>query len=237
MDRVAVTVHLRPGSEERVAELLADGPPFDPGRIGLARHTVYAQGDTVVFVFEGEELERKLSALLNDRLRSGAFAAWAALVANEPRLAHAVYHWDREEDRMKTILIAIDGSPSAQEAVEVGLALAEEQHARPVFAHVARAVDELDDSGWTSLESARALAAERGLQAETAMLRGDPAHQIVAHAEEVDADLIVVGSRGHGAIASALLGSVSRGILHEARRPVLVASEGGGGTGRTHELV
>jgi nucleotide-binding universal stress UspA family protein len=54
------------------------------------------------------------------------------------------------------------------------------------------------------------------------MLRGDPAGEIVAHADTIGADLIIVGSRGHGAIASALLGSVSRGVLHEARRPVLV---------------
>ena len=37
-----------------------------------------------------------------------------------------------------------------------------------------------------------------------------------------DVCLIVVGSRGHGALAGALLGSVSRGVLRETRRPVLV---------------
>ena len=73
-----------------------------------------------------------------------------------------------------------------------------------------------------SLEDAAALAAERGVETKTEILRGDPVDEIVAYADSIDADLIVVGSRGHGALTSALLGSVSRGVLHEARRPVLV---------------
>jgi nucleotide-binding universal stress UspA family protein len=60
------------------------------------------------------------------------------------------------------------------------------------------------------------------VKAHTRLLRGEPVDEIVAFADVIDADLIVVGSRGYGAFASALLGSVSRGILREARRPVLV---------------
>jgi nucleotide-binding universal stress UspA family protein len=44
----------------------------------------------------------------------------------------------------------------------------------------------------------------------------------VAHAESCGADLIVIGSRGHGPVASALLGSVALGVLHAAKQPVLV---------------
>ena len=138
---------------------------------------------------------------------------------------------------MKTILIATDGSPSAQEAAKFGLELAEEQGAQLVFAHVAPALDVLPSGGfgWATavpheatehdmspLNDVLALAEARGIEAETTLLRGDAVDELVAYADTIDTDLIVVGSRGHGAIASALLGSVSRGVLHEARRPVLV---------------
>ena len=138
---------------------------------------------------------------------------------------------------MNTIVIATDGSPSAREAVEFGLDLAAEQRASTVFVHVVPLVDVVPTGGFgmssaqehlvneddrRPLEEAAALAAERGVETNTELLLGDPVDEIVAYADSLDADLIVVGSRGHGAFASALLGSVSRGVLHEARRPVLV---------------
>jgi nucleotide-binding universal stress UspA family protein len=138
---------------------------------------------------------------------------------------------------MKTIVIATDGSPSAREAVELGLDLAAEQRAEPVIVHVVPAFDLFPSVGFgmssaqehepttedrSSLEEAKTLAAERGVEAKTELLHGSPVDEIVAYADSIDADLIVIGSRGHGAFASALLGSVSLGVLHEARRPVLV---------------
>ena len=44
------------------------------------------------------------------------------------------------------------------------------------------------------------------MTAYTRLLRGDPADEIVAYADTVDADLIVVGSRGHGAVTSVAAG-------------------------------
>ncbi len=80
-------------------------------------------------------------------------------------------------------------------------------------------IDELDRK---PLEDALALAAERDVDAKAELLAGLPVDEIVACADSLDADLIVIGSRGRGAFATALLGSISRGVLHEARRPVLV---------------
>jgi len=138
---------------------------------------------------------------------------------------------------MNRILIATDGSPSAQEAIRFGIELAAEQGASATFVLVVPAVDVVPTSGFgltgavpheltehdsEPLDRAQALAEEAGVSCFTRLLRGDPVDEIVAYADTVDADLIVVGSRGHGSMKSMLLGSVSRGILAEARRPVLV---------------
>jgi len=139
---------------------------------------------------------------------------------------------------MNTILIATDGSEHAREALVFGLDLAVEQHVEPEVAHVAPAIDvlttgggfgvnaamphELTDHDVAPLDEARELAAERGVEVKTKLLRGETVDELVAYADTIDADLIIVGSRGQGKVASALLGSVSQGVLHEARRPVLV---------------
>lgn len=136
------------------------------------------------------------------------------------------------------LLIASDGSGPAREAVAFGLELAARQGAAEVsIVHVVPPLHLLPTAGFglpvaqprspsvhdrLALDEATALAADAGVTVSTELLTGDPVDEIVAHADSMDADLIVVGSRGHGAVASVLLGSVSQGVLHEARRPVLV---------------
>ena len=137
---------------------------------------------------------------------------------------------------MKQILIATDGSPSAREAVDVGLELAKEQEADVTFVHVTPPDEftggrlgttpvahreEIDESE-TALKAAADAADEAGISYALERISGDTIDTIVGIADAKDADLIVVGSRGRGPVTAALLGSVSRGVLHHAKRPVLI---------------
>ena len=62
----------------------------------------------------------------------------------------------------------------------------------------------------------------RGRKSTGRVVEGDPCDQIVAVAGTWDADLIVLGARGLGAIKELLLGSVSLGVVRQAPCPVLV---------------
>ena len=55
MQRIAIVARLKPGAEERAAELIEGGPPFDARARGFERHAVYLSADEIVFVFEGPE--------------------------------------------------------------------------------------------------------------------------------------------------------------------------------------
>ena len=138
---------------------------------------------------------------------------------------------------MKTILIATDGSPESREAVGFGLELAEEHGAEVTLLQVVPPMDwtkldrgavirpipeELRVRRDFALEEAARLAAEHDVKVTFDVVAGIPADEICIRGDALDADLIVLGSRGRGAVASALLGSVSNAVLHRARRPVLV---------------
>jgi nucleotide-binding universal stress UspA family protein len=62
-------------------------------------------------------------------------------------------------------------------------------------------------------------------QVESAIVHGRPASVIVDEAHDFGADLLIVGSRGHGAVASLVLGSVSGEVVDHAPCPVLVCRE------------
>ena len=63
---------------------------------------------------------------------------------------------------------------------------------------------------------------EAGIDVIVEILQGPPADAILKVADVRECDLIVMGSRGHGTLASLLLGSVSHRVLAHTRAPVMV---------------
>ena len=61
-----------------------------------------------------------------------------------------------------------------------------------------------------------------GLVATALLVHGKAVETILKEASDLDVDMIVVGSHGRGAMYQLLVGSVSEGVLHKSRYPVLV---------------
>ena len=139
---------------------------------------------------------------------------------------------------MKKILIATDGSETAHAAIVAGLELAAEDNAEVVFVHVTSVLDfpsaatgsdaperlprvETDAALIEALEQAQTC----DVPAKAELLIGYAPKQIIRLARDIEADVIVVGSRGHGRVKSAVLGSRSREVLAKADRPVMVVRD------------
>ena len=141
---------------------------------------------------------------------------------------------ERASGDREPVVIATDGSQGAEAAVSAGARVARTIGTRAVLVYVRPSIGPLGDPYYqeklseqmayarTALERATELLAEEGVDADEEILEGSAAEQIVELARARNAHLIVVGSRGLGAVAGALLGSVSSGIVHRADRPVLV---------------
>jgi nucleotide-binding universal stress UspA family protein len=86
----------------------------------------------------------------------------------------------------------------------------------------------LDDAGRETADGLAAEGAELAraagfdVEARAVSSKGPFFAALIALAEELDAKAIVAGSRGRSAIAAAVLGSVSTGLLHHTDRPVLI---------------
>lgn len=148
----------------------------------------------------------------------------------------------------KTVLWATDGSETAARALPYALGLAEPDKAKLVVAH-AREILVGRGGGFPVLADESELREQIGQQVEdlrsggldaTFIVRtctaGHAARTIAEIAEEVGADLIVVGTHGYGRVAGLLLGSVTQGLLHAGVCPVLAVPTGAPAEASEHEL-
>ncbi|KXS50363.1 MAG: UspA domain-containing protein [Halanaerobium sp. 4-GBenrich] len=151
---------------------------------------------------------------------------------------------------MKKILVAVDGSKSAQKAAQKGAELAESLEAEVTLIHVYKEAAQIPVNQFN--EVASYLSAEtlenimkqqedtikekrqkildqdaeffkrKGIEPEKVLLHGDPADEVCEYAEENDFDLIIVADKGHGKVERFLLGSISDKIVRHSRRTVMV---------------
>lgn len=111
------------------------------------------------------------------------------------------------------ILAPIDGSTHAAAAAGLSADLATRFDAELLIIHVGAP----DDEGHAVLKDGLQHANEAGVRhVETSLESGDPAARILARATDDGADLIVVGSRGLGALDGLVMGSVSHKVFHLA---------------------
>jgi nucleotide-binding universal stress UspA family protein len=136
------------------------------------------------------------------------------------------------------ILIPVDGSPLSLEALRHALGLiGQGLRADLVLANVqppaslyeivvAHDPDVIKDvsagAGAHLLEPAQALCRAAGVSFECEVVSGDPVSALCDLAEEYGCSAIIIGAHGKGAIASALLGSVSHALVHASPVPVTI---------------
>jgi len=146
---------------------------------------------------------------------------------------------------MTTVLVCADGSPASLEAATKGLALLTNVERVVIATVVPDALDleiTMSSSGmagpamplsdYEELEAARvadgeSIVAESATalslaNAETKVLEGSAGPALCEYADQIKADAIIIGSRGHGRFRRAFLGSVSDHVVRHAPCPVLV---------------
>jgi nucleotide-binding universal stress UspA family protein len=138
----------------------------------------------------------------------------------------------------KNVIWATDGSEHADRALATALAIVEEGHGKLVAVHANEIMggrgggfsvfadeEELRDHIQAQVNDLVAAGVDAEFRVATGVQR-DPGDLIADEARKLRADVIVVGTRGHGRIAGMLLGSVTQRLLHVAPCPVLAVPTG-----------
>jgi nucleotide-binding universal stress UspA family protein len=136
------------------------------------------------------------------------------------------------------ILIPLDGSDASLDALRHAIRLVREGLAarfvlanvqepatlyEMVVAHDAQVLKNVShDAGAHTLSAGEALARAAGLDFDSEVASGDPAHTLVDILERHGCDAVIMGSRGAGGLRGALLGSVSQALLHAVQVPVTI---------------
>ena len=137
----------------------------------------------------------------------------------------------------KRILLPLDGSPLAEQALPHAIALAEHYHSELILMRVLiplpsppttteaalqRATEEMAILAREYLDRVAADVQEHGIPVQMVTIGGRPHYQIIQYAETNQVDLIVMCTRGQSGLSRWLLGSVSDRVVRGANVPVLM---------------
>jgi nucleotide-binding universal stress UspA family protein len=139
----------------------------------------------------------------------------------------------------RQIIVGLDGSLKANEAARVGFDLAKHYSGAVTLIHVTHLetpnmifgavsgyhtkdiemnMEEIEKEGQKILDDALSISADLSFTSvKTHMPHRTAATEILRHAEQIDADLIITGRRGLNGIASLILGSTTQQINHLAK--------------------
>lgn len=133
---------------------------------------------------------------------------------------------------MQTIIVPLDGSPLAEQALAPARALAATTHARLVLVRAvpfALSGERKETAGHAALTEAQAYLhglsrqlEDEGLAVRSDLLPGSPAQAILFSAQTHRADLIAMSTHGTSGIQQAFLGSVANAVLRHSECPVLL---------------
>lgn len=143
---------------------------------------------------------------------------------------------------MKTIVTALDFSDASEKVLSAAIAMAQAQGARLHLVHVLEPTPSYTAYGMTPeefpaiqvfqqesqsraeirLQEAKKTALATISDVHTELMIGSPLHSIAEYLHQKNADIVVIGSHGHGAITALLIGSVAEGLVRKAICPTLV---------------
>ena len=119
------------------------------------------------------------------------------------------------------IILPTDGSEVATRALDSGIALAKRLDAKVTIVTVVQHSEQRQEAQ-EALAAAGAKAEAQGVPATMLTRTGDPAEAIMAAANEVGGDLIVMATHGRRGLAAVLLGSQTQHVISHAKVPVLI---------------
>lgn len=140
---------------------------------------------------------------------------------------------------MKTLLVPVDLSPFSNEIAMEAVKLAKITNAKLILLHVVsldigfiigdigfQYLPELEQTALEEdakeLTKLRDLVAEQGVEVDSMVKQGIPVDTILEQVTETQSDAIVIGSKGHGTLYEAFVGSVCRDVIKDSKVPVVV---------------